>query len=110
VFSISFILETLGFRITVLIAGSAAILVGIGLGLQNIFNDFISGIILLIEGSTKIGDVLEIEGDVMMVKKIGLRTSKGLNKDDIIVIIPNSLITSNRVFTGATYQQIHDLK
>jgi len=97
IISISLMLETLGFSITVLIAGSAAILVGIGLGLQGTFNDIICGIILLIERSTKIGDVLEIDGDVIIIQKIGLRTSKGLNRDDIVIIIPNSLITSNKL-------------
>lgn len=97
IISISLILETLGISITVLIAGSAALLVGIGLGLQQTFNDFISGIILLIEGTTKMGDILEIDGDVVMIQKIGIRTSRGLNRDDIIVIIPNSLITTNKV-------------
>jgi len=94
---ISLILETIGVSITVLIAGSAALLVGVGLGLQQTFNDFISGIILLIEGSTKIGDVLEIDGDVVKIQNIGLRTSKGLNRDEIVTIIPNSLITTNKV-------------
>ncbi len=97
VISIALMLETLGIRITVLIAGSAALLVGIGLGLQQTFNDFISGIILLIEGTTRIGDVLEIDGDVVIIQKIGMRTSKGLNRDDIIVIIPNSAITTSKV-------------
>ena len=95
--SIILILDTVGISITVLIAGSAALLVGVGLGLQQTFNDFISGIILLVEGTTKIGDVLEIDGDVVMIKNIGLRTSRGLNRDDIVVIIPNSLITTNKV-------------
>ncbi len=95
--SISLILETLGIRITVLIAGSAALLVGVGLGLQQTFNDFISGIILLLEGTTRIGDVLEIDGDVVIIQKIGLRTSRGLNRNDIIVILPNSQITTNKV-------------
>jgi small-conductance mechanosensitive channel len=97
IISISLMLETLGISLTVLLAGSAALLVGVGLGLQQTFNDFISGIILLIEGTTKMGDVLEIDGDVVMIQKIGLRTSKGLNRDDIIVIIPNSHITTNKV-------------
>jgi small-conductance mechanosensitive channel len=97
IISISLILNTLHVRLTVLLAGSAALLVGVGLGLQQTFNDFVSGIILLIEGSTKIGDVLQIDGDVVRIHKIGLRTSKGLNRDDIIVIIPNSLITTNKV-------------
>jgi len=73
------------------------LLVGVGLGLQQTFTDIISGIILLVEGSTKIGDVLEIDGDVVMIKHIGLRTSRGLNRDDIVVIIPNSQITTNKV-------------
>lgn len=97
IISISLMLKTLGISITVLLAGSAAILVGIGLGLQSTFIDFISGVIILIEGSTRIGDVLEIDGDVVIIQQIGIRTSKGLNRDDIVVIIPNSLITSKKV-------------
>lgn len=95
--AITFMLEALGISITVLLAGSAALLVGVGLGLQQTFNDFISGLILLVEGTTKVGDVLQIDGDVVIIQKIGLRTSKGLNRDDIVVIIPNSLITNNKV-------------
>ncbi|HUX96435.1 MAG TPA: mechanosensitive ion channel domain-containing protein [Bacteroidales bacterium] len=95
--SISLMLKTLGISLTVLVAGSAAILVGIGLGLQNTFNDFLSGIIILIEGTTRIGDVLEIDGDVVIIQQIGIRTSKGLNRDEIVVIIPNSLITTKKV-------------
>ena len=97
VISIGLILETMGIKVTVLIAGSAALLVGIGLGLQQTFNDVISGIILLSEQSIKFGDVLEIDGDVVKIQTIGLRTSKGLNTDDISIIIPNSLITTNKV-------------
>lgn len=95
--AITLMLEALGISITVLLAGSAALLVGVGLGLQQTFNDFISGLILLVEGTTKVGDVLQIDGDVVIIQKIGLRTSKGLNRDDIVVIIPNSLITNNKV-------------
>jgi small-conductance mechanosensitive channel len=90
-------LESLGVKVTVLLAGSAALLVGIGLGLQQTFNDVISGIILLSEKSIKIEDILEIDGDVVKIQEIGLRTSKGLNTDDISIIIPNSLITNDKV-------------
>lgn len=95
--SILFMMQTLGIRITVLLAGSAALLVGIGLGLQQTFNDFVSGIILLIEGTTRVDDVLEIDGEVVKIQEIGIRTSKGLTRDDIVVIIPNSAITTNKV-------------
>ena len=58
VIAIGFILESIGIKVTVLIAGSAALLVGVGLGLQQTFNDVISGLILLSEQSIKIDDVL----------------------------------------------------
>ena len=90
-------LEAIGIKLTLLLAGSAALLVGVGLGLQQTFNDVISGIILLSERSIKIDDVLEIDGDVVKIESIGLRTSKALNRDDISIIIPNSLITTSKV-------------
>jgi len=97
IFAIIIILDTIGLKLNVLLAGSAALLVGIGLGLQNTFNDFISGIILLFEGSIKVGDILEIDNDVVKIQKIGLRTSEVINRDDIVIILPNSLITTNKV-------------
>ncbi|MEN8125441.1 MAG: mechanosensitive ion channel domain-containing protein [Bacteroidota bacterium] len=97
IIAISLMLETIGIEVTLLIAGSAALLVGIGLGLQQTFNDIVSGIILLFEHSVKVGDVLDVDGDVIIIQEIGLRTSKGLNRRDIIILIPNSLITTNKV-------------
>lgn len=97
VITIGIILEAIGIKVTLLLAGSAALLVGVGLGLQQTFNDIISGVILLTERSIKIGDVLDIDGDVVKIQSIGLRTSKALNRDDISIIIPNSLITTSKV-------------
>ncbi len=97
VIAIGIILETFGVNLSLLLAGSAALLVGIGLGLQQTFNDVVSGIILLSERSIRISDILEIDGKILKIQEIGLRTSKGLNTDDISIIIPNSLITTNKV-------------
>ena len=97
IIAIALVLESLGVKVTLLLAGSAALLVGIGLGLQQTFNDVISGIILLSERSIEVGDVLEIDSDVVIIESIGLRTSKAMNRDDISVIIPNSLITTSKV-------------
>ncbi|MGB5437319.1 MAG: mechanosensitive ion channel domain-containing protein [Maribacter sp.] len=105
VIAIAFILETIGIKVTFLLAGSAALLVGVGLGLQQTFNDVISGIILLSERSIKIDDVLEIDGDVVKIESIGFRTSKALNRDDISIIIPNSLITTNKVINWSHQSQ-----
>lgn len=95
--SVGLILQTLGVEVTLLIASSAVLLVGVGLGLQQTFNDIVSGIILLSERSIRISDILEIDGEIIKIQEIGLRTSKGLNTDDISIIIPNSLITTNKV-------------
>lgn len=97
IIAISIVLETIGVDVTLLIAGSAALLVGVGLGLQQTFNDIISGIILLTERSIKVNDVLEIDGDIVKIQEIGLRTSTATNRDDISVIIPNSAITTRKV-------------
>lgn len=97
VVAIGLVFDAVGIKLTVLLAGSAALLVGVGLGLQQTFNDIISGIILLSERSIKVDDILEIDGDVVKIQKIGLRTSTGLNRDEISIIIPNSLITTNKV-------------
>ncbi len=97
IISISLMLDTIGIKLTLLLAGSAALLVGVGLGLQQTFNDILSGIILLSSRTIKIDDILEIDGDIIKIQEIGLRTSSGLNRDDISFIIPNSLITTNKV-------------
>tara|TARA_R110001583_G_scaffold335_6_gene3058 strand:- start:9033 stop:9881 length:849 start_codon:yes stop_codon:yes gene_type:complete len=105
VIAIGFILENIGIKVTLLLAGSAALLVGVGLGLQQTFNDIISGIILLTERSIKINDILEVDGDIVKIESIGVRTSKALNRDDISIIIPNSLITTSKVINWSHQSQ-----
>ena len=90
-------LRILGFDITVLLAGYAAVLVGLGFGLQNIFNDFISGIILLLDGSLKVDDIVEVNGRIYVVQEINFRTTTVLGRDENYVILPNSELTKNRV-------------
>lgn len=90
-------LENLGFNISVLLAGSAALLVGVGLGLQHVVNDFFSGLIILFEGVIKIGDIIEFQSLVARVEKIDLRTTKVKTRNGNYIIIPNSQITNNQV-------------
>jgi len=101
----AFAFEAIGIQFTILLAGSAALLVGIGLGLQQTFNDIISGVILLFEQSVKVDDILEIDGDIVIIQEIGLRTSKGMNRRQIVVILPNSLITTNKVINWSHQTQ-----
>ena len=98
VLAIAFAFDTIGIKITFLLASSAALMVGLGLGLQKIFQDFVSGISLLIEGTLKVNDIVEIvEGEVGRVKEINLRTSKLETRDNIILIVPNSKLINDVV-------------
>jgi len=97
VIAIAIALESIGIKLTLLIAGSAALLVGLGLGLQNVFQDFISGVVILVESTIQVNDVIDVEGFVGRVKEIGLRTSKVVTRDGIVTIIPNSKFTTERV-------------
>ncbi len=105
VISVAMMLDVFGVKLTVLLAGSAALMVGVGLGLQQTFNDIISGIIILSERSIKVGDVLQIDDDIVKIEQVGLRTSKCLNRDDISVIIPNSIISNNKVINWSHQTQ-----
>jgi small-conductance mechanosensitive channel len=96
-FALILMLQSAGIQITLLLAGSAALLVGIGLGLQQTFNDFVSGFILLVDRTIEIDDVIELDNLVARVEHIGIRTSLLVTRDDIAVIVPNSKITSNNV-------------
>jgi potassium efflux system protein len=86
----------MGISMTNITILGGAVGVGIGFGLQAIFNNFISGIILLFERPIKIGDVIMVEGDYAEVKELGLRATVVETLDHAEIVIPNStLITSN---------------
>ncbi len=99
------ILRSLGISLNLLLTGATALLLGLGLGVQDIFRDFISGFLLLFEGSTKVGDVVELnsykgateEDFVATIKEINLRTSKVETTDGKTLIIPNSILTHQAV-------------
>lgn len=90
VIAILMALEALGFTLTILWGGAAALLVGVGLGLQETFKDLFSGVILLFERRAEVGDVVEVDGLIGTVKRIGVRTSLVETRDNIVVIVPNS--------------------
>ena len=90
-------LEIAGVDVTILIASSAALLVGVGLGIQHIFNDIVSGFVILFEGGVRVGDVVELDGTIARVEEIGIRTSSVITRKGNIIIVPNSKITSDAV-------------
>lgn len=98
-------ISSLGIEMTVLWGGAAALLVGLGLGLQQTFNDFFSGIILLFERSVEVGHVLDIGGLVGTVKEIGLRTSLIETRDNITVVVPNSKLVTDNVINWSHFDE-----
>lgn len=100
--SIFIILELIGVQLTIVLAGSAALLVGVGIGMQQIFNDSISGFFLLFERSLKINDVVEIDGIVGKVQDIGIRTSRIVTYDNVEMIVPNSKLVSATVINWSS--------
>ncbi len=101
-----FLIQTIGFNINLLIAGSTALLVGIGIGLQQIFSDFISGFFLLFEGSIREGDIVEVNNIVGKVEKINLRTSIIFSRDNIAIIVPNSKFITDNVVNWSYHQEV----
>jgi len=67
------------------------------LGMQNLFSDYISGIIILIDSSVKVNDVIEVNGMVCKVIEINLRTTTVLTRDDKYIILPNTDLTRNHL-------------
>lgn len=90
-------LDNSGVKITVLLAGGTALFVGIGLGLQSTFNDFVSGVIILFEGSVRVGDILSVDNEVGIVRDIKLRTSELETRDGKLMIIPNSRFVNESI-------------
>jgi small-conductance mechanosensitive channel len=91
-------LESSGINVSVLLAGSAALLVGIGLGLQTLFQDIMSGIFILVDKSLHVNDIIEIEDKIGKVDEIRLRTTRAITIDDKVLIIPNHKFLTNSLF------------
>jgi small-conductance mechanosensitive channel len=86
-----------GMRLTNLSIVLGAFSVGIGFGLQNIFNNMVSGIILAFERPINVGDVVQVGELLGTVRSIGLRSSRVLSFDGAEVIVPNGNLISNEM-------------
>src|SRR5262249_27723834 len=90
-------LDTLGVSLTAVLAGSAVVLVGIGFGLQNIAQNFVSGVILLVERPVHEGDFIQVKDISGTVANIGLRATRVVSRDEVTVIVPNSALITEQV-------------
>ncbi len=90
--------HTLGVNVTGIFAASAALLIGVGLALQTLFKDIISGIFILIDQSVHVGDIIELDGKVGRVEEIKLRTTRAVTIDNKVLVIPNHLYLENSLY------------
>ena len=90
-------LNAFGLSMATMAVAFGALGIGLGFGLQNIFNNFVSGIILLFERPVQVGDVVEIDGTWGRIEKINVRATVVQTFENASLIIPNSEFISNRV-------------
>ncbi len=95
--TISVVFEYLGFNLTLLWGSLAALMVGVGLGLQDFIRDFIAGIMLLFERSVGVGDTIEVDGKLGKVLSIGTRVSMIETNFMSTLMVPNSKLVNNAV-------------
>ena len=88
-------LEMIGISLSSIFALGGVLMVGIGFGLQNITQNFISGIILLFERPIKRGDLVEVDGISGRITDIGTRSTTVITRDDVSIIVPNSSLSQN---------------
>ncbi|WP_346881216.1 mechanosensitive ion channel domain-containing protein [uncultured Algibacter sp.] len=91
-------LDSIGIDVTAIFAASAALLIGVGLALQTLFQDIISGVFILIDQTVHVGDIIELEGKVGRVEEIKLRTTRATTVDNKVLIIPNHLYLTNSLY------------
>ena len=92
------VFDSIGVNVTAIFAASAALLIGIGLALQTLFQDIISGIFILVDQSVHVGDIIELEGKVGRVEEIKLRTTRATTIDNKVLVIPNHLYLTNSLY------------
>ncbi|HYQ16103.1 MAG TPA: mechanosensitive ion channel domain-containing protein, partial [Polyangiaceae bacterium] len=90
-------LHLAGIKLGAVFAAGAVFAVGFGFAMQNIAQNFVSGIILLIERTIKPGDVLEIGGSIVKVMKMSIRDTIVRTLDDEDIIVPNSTLVQSNV-------------
>ncbi|OMP30380.1 mechanosensitive ion channel family protein [Mangrovimonas sp. DI 80] len=92
------VFDSVGVNVTAIFAASAALLIGVGLALQTLFQDIISGIFILVDQTVSVNDIIEIEGKVGRVEEIKLRTTRAVTADNKVLVIPNHLYLTNSLY------------
>jgi potassium-dependent mechanosensitive channel len=92
-----FAIQQIGFNLASFAVVAGGLGVGIGFGIQDLTTNFVSGLTLLLDRPVKVGDFVELEGLMGIVKKISIRSTIIKTNDDSSVIVPNSKMISNKI-------------
>lgn len=92
------VLHGSGLDLTVFLTASAALFVGLGFALQYLFQDIISGVLIILDQSLHVGDIIEVDQKVGKVFEIKLRTTRAVTRDDKVIVIPNHIFLTNSIF------------
>lgn len=93
-----FTLDFSGVNMNVFFTASAALFVGIGFAMQTFFQDIISGILIILDQSLHVGDIIEVDNKVGQVKEIKLRTTRVVTRNDRVMVIPNHKFMTETLF------------
>jgi len=102
--------NTFGFKLTAVFAAGGLFAVAIGFAMKSIVENFVSGLIMRIERSIKRGDILEVEGQVVMVKDVGIRFTLAHNRDNEDLLIPNSILMQSMVTNRTLSDELFRLR
>ena len=90
-------LHVVGINLSSLFTTSGLLAVALGLSLKSILENYVGGLIIKSDDSIKHGDVLDIDGQMVRVKSIGIRATVVRTKDDSDILIPNSLLVQGKI-------------
>ncbi|MEG4107873.1 mechanosensitive ion channel domain-containing protein [Microcoleus sp. S13_C5] len=90
-------IQSIGFNLASFAVVAGGLGVGIGFGIQDLTTNFVSGLTLLLDRPVKVGDFVELEGLMGIVKKISIRSTIIQTTEDSSVIVPNSKMISNKI-------------
>jgi small-conductance mechanosensitive channel len=98
------IVQTVGINLTTFNVLAGALAFGVGFGLQNLFSNFISGLIIMLDRPMKIGDRIEIAGVEGEVAHIGARRTTVVTDDRVAIIVPNQRFVTDNVVNQTYYE------
>jgi small-conductance mechanosensitive channel len=103
-------LETVGVNLTTLFAAGAIFAIGIGFAMQNVAQNFVSGVILLLERTIRPGDLLEVDGVVVRVIQMGMRATLVRTRFEEEMIVPNTILVQSTIKNFTLHDPLYRIR